>query len=558
MKNSRYIPFERNRYFYGKLLTVRDFETEQKYMNDKRRLINRLMHGAGVVSGLQVLAVDDKSISVEMGVAIDSYGREIVVPSPVTLKLSTVSGFSNNEYAKNVYLCIAYDEKGKEPVHSVNHSGSDSGEISEYNRLYETYKLFIREEAPDPSTISINHLIESTAILYEDSQMRIYQTAPKYINPGEIFEVTIHIDKALQTPPVFLQFQIDSEFFTKLDGETNPYVTFQEPLDHQQTEYKISFFLQAKKTYDHHKQSFSIQKDEFVLKLGDQQMEVGTDCTTIVEIIEGSIKDKLIDSYFEQTLEQAMSATNDQAIYLAKISLLQMGPTYMIEKVEQVPFQEYVYNPTILYKIEQACNKTMAKTFLARSTTKILPKDEEPYMWVDFNDEKSLFDFTLALPEQNTFSDEVRTGTVVIEIEEQKKQGRWIFSRNEHRFYSDEIEHGLGEGSVFIEVGLEEKNDKDELPNIFHMDDKVYYGDWDVFQNSEYETKVPNISIGTIVYPKKGTFRIGVRTEGVIDEKSIKVKWWAFKKIGDMKESETIALTSSEKSEKEEKDEGEK
>lgn len=81
-EKTRYYPFERNRYFYGKLLTVRDFESEQKYFNDKRRMMNRLLHGSGVLTGLQVVAVDEKSVSVEMGAAIDALGREIVVPSP--------------------------------------------------------------------------------------------------------------------------------------------------------------------------------------------------------------------------------------------------------------------------------------------------------------------------------------------------------------------------------------------------------------------------------------------------------------------------------------------
>ncbi|MDD1667549.1 MAG: ATP-binding protein [Methanomicrobiales archaeon] len=33
--------FERNRYFYGKLMTVRDFEDEQEYLNRKKFLLNR-------------------------------------------------------------------------------------------------------------------------------------------------------------------------------------------------------------------------------------------------------------------------------------------------------------------------------------------------------------------------------------------------------------------------------------------------------------------------------------------------------------------------------------
>ncbi|UUZ78889.1 hypothetical protein LJK88_26850 [Paenibacillus sp. P26] len=154
MKKSRFFPFERNRYFYGKSLTVRDFESEQKYFNDKRRLLNRLLFGGGVVAGLQVVAVDDKSVSVQSGLALDGLGREIIVSSPVTLKLSMMEGFNNNDYAKNVYLCIAYDEKGKEPVHAVANSSGRPDEISEYNRVVEGRRLYIREDAPDPGSSS--------------------------------------------------------------------------------------------------------------------------------------------------------------------------------------------------------------------------------------------------------------------------------------------------------------------------------------------------------------------------------------------------------------------
>lgn len=210
MNKSRYFPFERNRYFYGKLLTVRDFESEQTYFNDKRRLLNRLLHGSGVVSGLQVIPVDEKSVSVEAGVALDSLGREIVVSSPVTLKLSMVEGFSNNEYAKNVYLCLAYDEKGKEPVHSVANSTIRSDEVSEYNRVLETYKIFIKEEAPDPSSFEYAVLFEDIQLLYEDEQVRVLLTTPRYVNPDEVFEATLTVEKTLQTERVSFEFELET------------------------------------------------------------------------------------------------------------------------------------------------------------------------------------------------------------------------------------------------------------------------------------------------------------------------------------------------------------
>jgi hypothetical protein len=73
--------FVRNRYFYGKLLEVSHFETEQAYFNEKRWLLNRLVTGYGVVCGLNVgLTEDNKQIWVDTGVAIDKSGHEIIVP----------------------------------------------------------------------------------------------------------------------------------------------------------------------------------------------------------------------------------------------------------------------------------------------------------------------------------------------------------------------------------------------------------------------------------------------------------------------------------------------
>lgn len=46
--------FERNAYFYGKLLTVRDFQAEQQYFMAKERTAHRLLHGVGIVCGLNV------------------------------------------------------------------------------------------------------------------------------------------------------------------------------------------------------------------------------------------------------------------------------------------------------------------------------------------------------------------------------------------------------------------------------------------------------------------------------------------------------------------------
>lgn len=152
MKNLTYIPFTRNRYFYGKLLTAEDFEQEQRYINDKRRLMNRFVLGAGIVAGLEVIRVDDYNISLEMGLALDETGREIVVDKPAICKLSQLDGFeeaTSEEGAESLYLCIEYQETPAEPVQNIANPSVHVSEETEYNKYQENYHLYVTDDEPE-------------------------------------------------------------------------------------------------------------------------------------------------------------------------------------------------------------------------------------------------------------------------------------------------------------------------------------------------------------------------------------------------------------------------
>lgn len=72
----------RNRFFHGKMMDVHHFEMETAYGIDMRRLLNRLVTGSGVVCGLDVVRGDEPcSVRIASGVAIDGWGREIIVPA---------------------------------------------------------------------------------------------------------------------------------------------------------------------------------------------------------------------------------------------------------------------------------------------------------------------------------------------------------------------------------------------------------------------------------------------------------------------------------------------
>jgi hypothetical protein len=87
-KLSELTPARRNRYYYGKLMDVLHFSMEQQYVLAKEWLYNRAVLGAGVVCGLGVeplTTAAGKGVVVRAGLAIDGWGREIVVPEDVAL-----------------------------------------------------------------------------------------------------------------------------------------------------------------------------------------------------------------------------------------------------------------------------------------------------------------------------------------------------------------------------------------------------------------------------------------------------------------------------------------
>lgn len=531
MKKSRYFPFERNRYFYAKLLTVRDFEAEQKYFNDKRRLLNRLLYGSGVISGLQVIAIDDKSISVEMGIAFDQLGREIIVSSPVTLKLSMIDGFTNNEYAKNVYVCIAYDEKGKEPVHSVANVSMRSEEVNEYNRVVEGYKLVVKEEAPDPTVFEWKNLVEDTIIIYADSQVRILQTVPRYVQPGESFEAVLTVEKTLQTPKIRFEYEPESDAVQYTNPNGSKVLSFAEPDDGSSSSYVVAYQMNAANR-EQPKARLSAKSGSAKLFIGDRQISIDARFVNTVELTSKSIEDSLLQAYFNRTLDNSIESSSEPFIYLAKISLLQIGATYMIDRVERFPFQEQVLGTPILQQLMKNRAKPVVHVVNQQTGPQEVEKEESvpaPYSYQSYST-KSLAD---ARKQEN-----YATGIVEIPIEpitKTTKSGlRNLVVKQERNLYSSEISHGLGEGNVFITVGFEEL-DGNPISEMLNRSGSIVYGAHDVFKDSEFDPHLPQASIGTIVYPARGSFRIGVKLQQLTEQKSLRLRWWAMRKLDDVK-----------------------
>lgn len=138
--------FERNNYYFGKLLTARDFFLEQCYFNEKRWLINRMILGWGVVCGLEVELVDavSKRIKIKPGLAIDCCGHEIAVCEAVEkeIRLSEEECEQNQALQKpeDIYVGLQYWECKTEEV-AIAPAACKEEDKCEFNRIRDYYKI---------------------------------------------------------------------------------------------------------------------------------------------------------------------------------------------------------------------------------------------------------------------------------------------------------------------------------------------------------------------------------------------------------------------------------
>lgn len=487
MKNLNYFPFERNRYFYGKLLSVDDFDAEQRYMNDKRRMLNRFLHGIGVVCGLQVVEIDDVTVSLEMGLALDFSGREIVVAKPVTKKLSSIEGFSKyageGGQSRALYLCIAYDEKPEEPVHNIARVNSEQEE--EFNKYAEGYRLFVTAEEPEQEGMCLTALYEDTKTIFQGSGIRIWQTVPKYIQSDQAAEFTVIVEKMEQTKHVSFSYQLLLSGMEQ-SGNNTVTVSFDESAFIPSDRYTFKKRIRAKAVRNA-EGYMEVVPDSLALTIGQDTSKEPAYGKFRVYITDTSVQQAVIRNYYSTAMEDIIRNTYEQPIYLARLQVIRAGDTYVIEKVENLPYKQYVWNNVL-----SAAMETMRLEQPENERTSDAPQGSGGSIPVERTDQ----------------SFQLKTGSTVIDLGIGGVPGQ--------RFYSEEIIHGLGLGEVFLSLGLS-KGAQETREEVF--------GNPDVFGDNAY----PGVELAAKADMARGSFIIGVKCLEQVEKKQLRVHWMAVK-----------------------------
>ena len=495
MNNRRYYSFERNNYFYGKLLTSRDFEDEQNYMNNKRRLINRVLHGAGIVYGLDVVAVDESSVVIQSGLALDSSGREIVVPSTQVVKLSTIRGYSDLK-TSSVCLGIAYAEEKTEPVYAVMNKDADAQE-RQYNHLKEGYELFLQDSRDCVREPKKEDEYIAWKVLYQDDDLRITQYLPTFALPGMLVKARTEIHKTSHMPFV-CSFSCKVDTDGMIPGET------QIRADNVSQEYGETMVLEQTfrpEDYIFGNGDVSVRFSEITVQKSGVK-EAAPDTSMTLNPVYGTALEYVHKTSYRGNLDVDLDRKYDEKLWIAGIQLIRSERHSIIDRVERAPFDQYVYSSEQLMILEKL------EEFL-------IPQDGSagrPQVYVQGNSERS----AAAAPERRSNS----SGVFEMSLGSGGEVGKVYFS--------DEIMHGLGNGPVYVDIGIEYIS---RDVNASGDRESIILGDGSIFESDSTVTdeKIFQVDQAVKILPDRGTFIVGVRPRVKMGRIGLRIRWYAFK-----------------------------
>lgn len=496
MNNKQLYPFERNRYYAGKMLTSADFLAEQTYFNDKERFMNSLMYGSGIVCGCGVFSLDDLSILVESGVAIDGQGREIVLDTSVVKRLSAIEGFESLR-TNQASLCMKYVEEPVHTVYSVNHTDPDKE--YEYNRIKEGYQLFLMDTEDISEVFEPETEFLTSGVLVETEDYIAEVFIPLIVCKNRPVKLMVRVrnlsgedkrfsfDGILQVPA-----------FTTPNGGYEVHIVIDDILLERDEAYEKNYWMTAQDTV--------VPDTNILLKSGSAKAYIGGSAVSVSGSF--SLKTSILDmkprelvnrQIGRMSLEMKNAAASEDYIRLADLRLVRTDTAYIIEEVLDnhvakyvtVPGQEELRNSYLEYFMKEVeISESRKDSFVRQDAEKKDSRQGD-------------------LPE-------VATGIVEIPLGENAKKGDIC--------YSGEIMHGLGKGNVYVEVGYEYIAEDQSLGTNAKS---TIYGCGDLFEKDQ--VNLVNAETAIKVLNDKGSFVVAARLKENVDFLVLTYRWVAIR-----------------------------
>lgn len=499
MNNANFFPLERNRYFYGKLLTVRDFEVEQRYHCTKRALLNRLIHGAGVVCGLGVTASDESTLMIESGMALDYQGREIVLPETLFRKLQMLEGQETLSDSKDAYLCLTYAEEDVEPV---NATGAEVGAQRQFDLTREGYRLFLTPEPPAYQSLLEAGGRENVTVLYQSEDLILVLSLPTVLCAGEEFQAQVLVVKHEKTPPVQFSLEGENSFVESDNGRVR--LAYRESREEKRCVYTVDFPLRAKALSDVDSQLFP-NGCELNVELGSHHYKNYLTVEAAVRLCR-DWEDARLRRRQTDDLSRHLRG-RDVPLYLAKLELIHSAGGVFVGTVTNLPFQQQVSG--------EGENKNGGAGELTVTTSvRSLEYWQKPDVKAIYQPSTGGLHLNFGIPSPEQYDYAVAHGMVEMAL----PGGIRVNSR----IYSEEIAHGLGNGAVDVRLSV-------EFADRESGETALLCGNSEVFKSKTVKISPPWVEAAAVVYPERGTMRIGLWLHDTVDGNLVRVHYFAQK-----------------------------
>jgi hypothetical protein len=174
-------PTKRIKPFDGMAITAHTWEEAHEFHRLQHRFHALCGHGAGIVTGLEVIASDppDTSVYVLPGIAVDPLGQTIVLPQPVSYDIG-------REMEGLLYVLLSYGE-------SRPRAGEDNPQADDPKYIHAEFSLFARTVLPSGPWVEL-------ARVTRQSRDAPFYNVRNWANPG-LNEIDLRFRREVGAPP---------------------------------------------------------------------------------------------------------------------------------------------------------------------------------------------------------------------------------------------------------------------------------------------------------------------------------------------------------------------
>ena len=453
-----------------------------------------------MVCGLGVSASDDSTLLIESGMALDYQGRMVVVEEPLLRKLQMIEGQETLQGQESAYLCLSYDETDVEPVNAV---GADTGASRQCNMTSEGCRLFLTAQPPEFRGLLEAAGRDNVSVLYASKELTLVLCAPEAVCAGEEFTVEVLVVKNERTPPVHFKLEGESAFVDSGDGRIR--LAFQESPEEKRRVYTASFQLKARQLGGVDSPLFP-SGGEIDLELGSHSYK---------NYIEVDSRCHLCGS--QEELEERRQRTDNLERHLrgrdiphlpGQAGTDPLGGQYVPGLGHKPPL------PPAAVPGGLGCRPAGTAGSDHLGAQPGILAEAGCQIGVPAFHRRAPLRFRHPRPRADSRA--LRShGTVDLTM----PGGLRVNSR----VFSDEIAHGLGPGAVDVRLSVEFADQS------AGGETALYFGNSEVFKGKTAPTTPPWVEAAALVYPERGTMRIGLWLHDMVDGNRVTVHYFAQK-----------------------------